>query len=523
MIKLLQYSFALVSLVFLLQRAEASQISMQGEADSLCRIADTYFLMDTDSSHEAYSLALGYYINMGNTKGEMKCLTRLAAIYDDKGNSDTAIVLAYRAINIGLTHSYDTLLAETYLRLGNMYREMNQYQEARDFYYQVIGFGFSNSTNGAWGSLGILFSNIEEYDSAHIFLLKSLSYFKGKDTSSHRVLYNIASLAGSMGVNSFKCGKPKEGLSYFSESLRISRKIGNEINIVSNLLNFSIAYDMENMPRKAEEVLQEAYDIANRIHNQRLKSRVYLLMSDHYYEIDNFKSAYDYIVNYQNLNDSIGRVDYQESLHKSELKYLKQLQDIELAKLEVEKENDQLQFVLVLGIFSFLFVAITLFLYRKVKIRTAEKRKFEQKSELLNSRLIDATARLLEMDLHLQEQNTKLFELQKQAQSKNKNDLDEVSKELENRKILLNEDWGEYVEIFNILHPVFLENLLKDYPSLTEGDKRQLIMIKLDYARKKSALILGISPESVKRAQQRVANKLKLKDVTELSAYVKGV
>ncbi len=523
MIRLLKYFFTLVSLVFLFQQAQASEINLQLKADSLCRIADSYFLKDTDLSYKAYSQALEYYINIENTKGEMKCLARLTAIYDDKGKSDTAIVLAYRAISIGLAHSYDTLLAETYLRLGNLYKEMHQYQKARDFYYQVMGFGFSNSTNGAWGSLGILYSNIEEYDSARIFLLKSLSYFMAKDTSSQRVLYNIASIVGSMGVNSFDRGKPKEGLYFFGESLRISRKIGNEINIISNLLNFSIAYDMVNMPRKAEVVLREAYDIANRINNQKLKARVYLLMSDHYNEVSNYKSAYDYIVKYYNLNDSIGRNDYQESLHKSELKYLEQLQDIELKKIEVEKENAQLQFIIVFSGSSFLFIAITLFLFRKVKLHTAEKKKLEQKSEHLNSRLNDATARLLEMDLHFQEQNIKLFKLQKHIQSKDINNLDEVSNDLENRKILLNEDWEKYVDIFNILHPSFLEKLLNNYPKLTEGDKRQLIMIKLEYARKKSALILGISPESVKRAQQRVANKIGLNDVTELQGFVQAV
>lgn len=523
MLKMLQYSFAIIVLIYMCQHAEASAPYTKIEVDSLCRIADSYFLINTDSSHDAYRLALTYYIKTKNAKGEMKCLSRLAAVHDDIGNSDSAIVLAYRAINIGLAHSYDTLLAETYLRLGNLYKEKGQYQKAKDLYYQVIDFDFSNSTNGAWGSLGILYSNIEEYDSARVLLLKSLEYFRSQDTSYQRVLFNIASITGSLGVNSFDRGKPKDGLDYFSESLRISRKIGNEVNIISNLLNFSIAYDMENMPRKAEEVLQEAYDIANRINNQKLKSRVYLLMSDHYYEIDNYKSAYDYIVKYQNIIDSLGRIDYQESLHKSELRYLKQFQDIELTTLEIKTENAKLHFILVYGASSFLFIAITLFLFRKMKIRNSEKRKLEEKSKRLNSSLNDATARLLEMDLHLQDQNNKLIKLQKQTHSKIIENADEVSGDLANRKILLNEDWGKYVEIFTILHPDFLEKLLKDYPNLTEGDKRQLIMIKLEYSRKKSALILGISPESVKRAQQRVANKIGLKDVTKLQSFVQSV
>jgi len=70
------------------------------------------------------------------------------------------------------------------------------------------------------------------------------------------------------------------------------------------------------------------------------------------------------------------------------------------------------------------------------------------------------------------------------------------------------------------LYPEFLNGIIKDFPKLTEGDKRQLIILKLGYNRKKASPILGISPDSVKRAQQRIANKLKLKDIRELAAFV---
>jgi len=45
-------------------------------------------------------------------------------------------------------------------------------------------------------------------------------------------------------------------------------------------------------------------------------------------------------------------------------------------------------------------------------------------------------------------------------------------------------------------------------------------MLKLNYSRKKAAFILGISPDSVKKAQQRLSAKLGLRDITELQAFI---
>jgi tetratricopeptide (TPR) repeat protein len=501
-------------------KKESSMYEQKQYADSLYNLANKYFINNQDSAILFYNEALSLYTSQNNTRQQMLCLSRLSVLYDNIGNLDTALTIAYRAVNIGIKYSYDTVLAETYLRLGGLYKEAHQFEKSKEFYYKTIDIGLINTTNGAWGGLGILYSNMQEYDSAKIYLERSMDYFQNQDTSLQIVMFNIASLYGSIGINCFDRNKPKEGLQNFEESLRISRKIGNEPNIISNLLNLSIAYDMSNLPQKSEAVLEEAYYLADSIGNQKLKARVFLLMSDHYYETKDFKSAYDYLNRYHNLNDSLGRIDYKNSLHDNEIKYLQQIQEVELERMEIEKERSKLQFILIIGVSSILFILITLFLFRKVKVKTKEKKQLEKHSRSLGVSLKEATARLAQMDRHLEEQNRLIIKLQEDTQNLDDNDVVDIVNELENQKIHLNEDWEKYVETFSILHPKFLPNIVEEFDNLTEGDKRQLIMIKLGYPRKKSALILGISPDSVKRAQQRLARKLNLKDITELKGFV---
>lgn len=495
----------------------------RADADSVFQQANRLYLLNSDSAILLFTKAYHQYSAMDYKKYEMVCLSRLANLYDDKGNIDTALVLSYKAVSIGLENGYDTVLAETYLRIGNLYKAAHDYNQARAFYYKVIELNMPNTSNGAWASLGILYSNIEEYDSAYFFLNKSYKFFQSLDTSLVTVLYNISSIAGSLGINSFDRGRPKEGLAYILESLRISRKIGNQSNIVSNLLNLSIAYDMQKMYNNSEEVLKEAYDIVDSIQNPRLRSRVFLLMSDHYYEVGNYKQAYDYLNKYHVLNDRLSKVDYENSLHKNELKYLKQINRIELKEVELKKERAQLQFILVFGASVLVFIFITFILFRKVKIRTKEKKKLEIESKDLDLRLKLANKRLLEMEHRIENQSIEIYRKQEQSLELGKHNMEEVALELENRKIILGEDWETYREIFNVLHPEFLKRIIKEFSNLTEGDKRQLIMLKLEYNRNKSASILGISRESVKRAQQRLANKLKLKDIRELARFVSEV
>ncbi len=490
------------------------------KTDSLFLQANRLYLVNADSAIRLYNEAYTQYENRGNKRGEMKCLSRLSMLYDDKGNTDTALALSYRAVSIGLDNGYDTILAESYLRLGNLYKEKQDYEHAKSFYDKTVTIGLPNTTNGAWASIGILYSNIEEYDSAFIFLTKSYKYYLSQDTTLIPVLYNISSVTGSLGINSFDRNRPKEGLKYIEESLRISRKIGNQQNIISNLLNLSIAYDMLTLYSNSEKVLNEALSIADSIQNSKLKSRVYLLKSDHYYEIADYKQAYNFLKRYHSLKDSLNKKDYRDLLHKKEMKYANRINKIKLKKLQLEKEHAKLKFTVIIAFTGILFFLITFFLYRKVKIRTAEKKKLEHNSKKLNLRLRNAQQRLLNMEGHLEAQNAEIMKKQKQAKALDEAKMKEVVSELENRKILLTEDWEQYKDIFNLLHPEFLKGIITDFPNLTEGDKRQLIMLKLGYNRKKASSILGISSDSVKRAQQRLANKLKLKDIRELAAFV---
>jgi len=524
-----------IILLFILQFANAqteiknlySDLSLatndNQKAELLVQISDYYYLRDNDSAKVYYNLAMDLYNSSANLKEQMYCLSKLSVIYNNTKRTDTALALVYRAIEIGEKYSYDTLLAESYLRLGNFYLEINKPEKAKLFYYKAIEINLPNTKNGAWGALGILFRTQNKLDSARLYLNRSLAYFRNLDTSEASNLYNISTLKGTLGIISFQEDKQTEGLYLLKESLRISRKLNNNKSTISCLLNLSIGYDFMSNPKKAEEMLMEALDLTDTLGYSRIKLNVYSLLSEHYMEYENYKYAFKYLELYQSLKDSLGEVNYQKTLHEKEIQYLSHIQEEELKRLAIEEEKTQIIFILTIAISGIIFTLITLFLFRKVKIRTTEKKKLKYQSEELSSNLEHATQKLLGFNQQLAERNKLIIELQLAIKNHALADVEDEVKELENRKILYNEDWEQYKEVFKSLHPNFLESMLLKHPNISEGDKRQLIMLKLKYSREKSADILGISPNSIKRARQRLSKKLGLTDVTALDYYIEEI
>jgi DNA-binding CsgD family transcriptional regulator len=81
-------------------------------------------------------------------------------------------------------------------------------------------------------------------------------------------------------------------------------------------------------------------------------------------------------------------------------------------------------------------------------------------------------------------------------------------------------EWEDFKRRFKELNPNFLENLIKKHPNLSKSDIRLLTLIKVDYTQKEIANILGIEPDSVKKAKSRVRKKLELPSSIVLNDYL---
>lgn len=497
--------------------------SESAKADSLEKSAYSFYYTNSDSSILLYTQAYNIYKDDSNQEGEMRCLSLLSKLYQNKGLTDTAIVLAYKAITIGEQNAYDTLLAETYLRMGNYFMSISKFKKAKAFFLKTIVLDFPFTKNGAQGAIGQLYLQQGSLDSAKYYMVHVLDYYENQDSTKKSNMYNRGSLHGSLGVLAFQQNKLEKGLAHFKESLRISKKISNDNNTMNCLINLSIGYDYLDQPNKSEAMLKEALLFADSLDYNNFKLSVYNVYTEHYEERGQYKEAFYWTTRYHNMQDSLDKVDFNKVIYENELKYQNKIKEEEHKRLMVEEEHKRLILWLTILASSLFFIFITIYLFRRLKTTIQERKYFEKQSKLNEVELIEVRNHLSYLNDHLAEQNQRILDLQKQKRDSAFNDDTIIIGELENIRILRNEDWEEYQKLFQQLYPSFLDSIIEKHPHLSEGDKRQLIMIKLEYSKKKSATILGISPESVKKARQRLSKKLDLDDVTGLDSFVGGV
>jgi DNA-binding CsgD family transcriptional regulator len=84
----------------------------------------------------------------------------------------------------------------------------------------------------------------------------------------------------------------------------------------------------------------------------------------------------------------------------------------------------------------------------------------------------------------------------------------------------LDREWEEFRQHFEGVHKDFYKQLKDCYPDLTSHELKLCTLLKLSMNLKEAAAIMGISPESVKKARHRLRKKLGLSQNENLIDHV---
>lgn len=84
------------------------------------------------------------------------------------------------------------------------------------------------------------------------------------------------------------------------------------------------------------------------------------------------------------------------------------------------------------------------------------------------------------------------------------------------------EDWNNFKNEFNSLHNNFISKLEKDFPHLTDNDKKICIYLHLDKSSKEIAPLLGTTERSIEMSRYRLRQKLGLSKDVKLPEWLKS-
>ena len=248
-------------------------------------------------------------------------------------------------------------------------------------------------------------------------------------------------------------------------------------------------------------------------------------------EKQDFEQAFKLQSRMMGIKDSLAVVERREAMQELEVRYETQKKQREIELLQQERTLITNRWLtLALGLF-FAFVIGILFYDNQRRKHTQEKQLLSAEDELQKAEL-KIMSGLLEHNrqkLSLYTENLlRKNELVNRLEDKLKDVVEEdhgeegkaILKNVSSVRILTDEDWEEFKQLFDGVHRGMLERLLIKHENLTLAEQCLFLLMKLSMSTKQIANILGVSPDSVKKGRYRLKKKLELDDDVLLQNFI---
>jgi len=517
-----------ILLIFILFLYLSNIGSAKPESDSILIKDIDQFLEDAiiyrDSDKKKYLNLLNQAFDIckkeNNRVGTAKVYNALAYQYSNTGQRDSSLSFSLKALKIADKIQDSSIKSNAYLNLGIVYYGLGNNEISKKYSKLAIQFGDKFIKASATANIGMLYDSTNT-DSAFYCFETANKIFLTLDKTNQRVLSNIAITYMNMGTIALEKKEFSKAKLYFNKSLSLSYKIDNFDNIVLNYLNFGDVFKDEKNYPLSEQMFLRAKCIADSVNLNDLFNLSTYALSDLYYEQKDYKKSRDFLEQYINQRDSIQVVDIENKIANLQMNYEVQKQKDHIKILEKEQKlNSYRIFITALLILFLASIVIYYLNKRRLKVRrrmalaVENRNKTQEKLEKAKNDIIHYTKLIQENNERIECFEQELLN----SSSKNNEELTRKQEKLRGMKILKDEDWVHYKVLFKDVYTNFYTKV-SNIPGLTEGDKRQILLIKLDYTNKMSADVLGISVEGIKRAKQRLAKKLELKNAGELEEY----
>jgi DNA-binding CsgD family transcriptional regulator/Tfp pilus assembly protein PilF len=256
-------------------------------------------------------------------------------------------------------------------------------------------------------------------------------------------------------------------------------------------------------------------------------------LSTVYYEAGRYRQAFETQKTLLALRDSLNETERKAAVNKLEVQFETAKKEQEITVLQQERAIITNRWLtLALGLFLTIIIGVLVY--------DNQKRKHKQEKELLSTedelrkaelkimtdvlahnqqRLSAYTENLLNKNNLVSQLERKLNELVENART-DTSAANELMVDFTNVRILTDEDWQEFKELFDGVHRGLREKLNAKYQNLTLAEQRLFLLMKLNMSTKQIANILGVSPESVKKARYRLKKKLSLNENVALQDFI---
>ena len=404
-------------------------------------------------------------------------------------------------------------------------------------------------------TIGWIMQTLSDYEEADYYLKLALKH--GKPESE-----NYAALLDNYGINLYKSRRYQEALVQFNLAGAMALRIKDSLRYAKTLGNKTLVYEKQKKYTEAIQLLKEDMALSERLNASKntmfasiALAKIYLknnalteaetlidkagkiAVSKPYFrkwELEVVNLKLDLLKRKPNPNDelvasrrmmvlldSLKETDGDEQILqvKWQVQKAKYQQKITQANKQYQKEILVKNiFVGIIGV-SIVMVIVLYFVQKKkhkkrqvtyeLKVTALEdqKRKMEEKFKSSNESLSNQVE-------YLKNKNVQINQLIKEIETletSNSSYLEKRSGKLNallESHLMTEENWIRFKREFEKEFPEFNQYLITNFPELTDSNKRIVFLQKLGFSNIEISQFLGITPDAVKKAKQRLKKKL---------------
>lgn len=507
-------------------------------------------------AHDLFSKSLELREKAGDTTGIINNLINIGNLNYIEGNPDEASNYFYRALRLANDMKNNNLSGILLMNLSNVLIQQKNYSKAIEYLTQSLDYhrkdGNRKEEANVLNNIGIIYFETGDYKKAREFFLRSLAIKEEINTDPA----GLIKIYNNLGLIAKEENNPGLAEEYYTSTLRISHQAGDKSGEAVALNNLGSLKLLQNDP-DALPLLLQSIELSQTLGLKKLTLANYDNLQKHYSAEERWKEAFEYLMKYRALSDSIFN---EESAAK--IIELQTLYDTEMKEKEnvILRERQRVQLLrnrlLTLVAIIFAIMAISFFFMFRLKRYT-----LRQKSELFDKETVISQMKLNaseEKNRNLQETlfaEEEIRKLQAKSLDQKKHELvsatmliaskNEVFEQLKKlaeeikiaddgigsekaREIITEIDrqtdmetqWEQFRIRFESVHKSFFDKLRKADGGLTQNDLQLCAYLKLNLTTKEIARLMNISPESVNTSRYRLRKKLNLANSITLDEFI---
>ncbi|MCF0039000.1 tetratricopeptide repeat-containing sensor histidine kinase [Dyadobacter fanqingshengii] len=360
-----------------------------------------------DSAGKYYLKAEALSQKLDYNMGKFKFRSNYTYILNLQGKFEQGLKLNRESFDIARDMKHEVNIGKSLANIATSHVYMGNFTEAIKYYQrsadQFEKLGMKEFLPRLYISIGSAFEHANLFNKSLVYKQKALQLARPMKDS-----LTLADILTNLGGCYFNLKRYKEGLAVYTEGLAVAQKIKSDIFVVQaygglcrvnrGLKKLDIAREYGekglDLARKTGNVFLEMEclralmfvaedsnqpELSAKYTREALKIAEDNEMTDHLVELyedyatdlareNNYKGAYDYLMKYTIMNDSIQGLDIQKQLQELDTKYLTAQKEKQIVTLEKEKQTrNTLIYSLIAGLVVFILIAVLV--YRNIAIR----------------------------------------------------------------------------------------------------------------------------------------------------------